>query len=354
MRKLIITVLLVLLFINFVYVLSGAYHLSLRSVDVYAIWMYKAKIFFVNDGAIIESLYQLEQGHPQYPILLSYFFYWIFKITGGVNEIFVFLLYPVIYVTILYLSYKVFRKVGISVTISLLFVYIYSMFGPLLAQAGRYHAGTADIFIVLINWLIVYLSLLFFTNKKKELLPVIIALLIGISSLIKLEGVFFVSVLLFLPMKFKAKSALIFIAVLPAILWQYIRSVYAIPTSFELEIPSVFQIIERSPEILYLTIKEMLNLNNWYIFWPMLFLVFIQGDSKNKFLYKILIPAATLSFLAFIAIYLASSIPPSLHTPSSIDRVLFQLSPFIFTSFVLQLNIFIQKKLPHDFSRNIF
>jgi hypothetical protein len=317
MRKLIITGLLVLLFINFLYVLSGAYHLSLRSVDVYAIWLYKAKMFFVNDGAIIESLYQLEQGHPQYPVLLPYIFYTIFNITGGVNEIFVFLLYPVVYVLILFLSFKVFRKVGISVIVSLMFVYIYSMFGPFLAQAGRYHAGTADIWIVLINWIIVYLSLLFFTNKNKEkvLLPVIIALLIGISSQIKMEGVFFVFVLLFLPMKFKTRSALIFIAVLPAILWQYVSNVYAIPTSFELGIPSVFQTIERSPEILYLTIKEMLNLNNWYIFWPLLLFVAIFSEHKSKFLTKIIYPAVLLSFTAFFAVYLASSIPPSHHVP---------------------------------------
>lgn len=187
MRKVAITFFVILLIVNFLYVLSGALNFSLRSIDVYSIWLYKAKAFFLL-GVSMDSISNWEFGHPQYPILLPLLFSGIYKLVNGVNEMLIFVIYPVIYSLILFIVYRLFRTLGLNVLLSLIAVYIYSMFGPLLAQGGRHHAGTADIWLVLFNWSIVYLALIFFRNKEKIYQPILITVLIAISSQIKAEG----------------------------------------------------------------------------------------------------------------------------------------------------------------------
>src|SRR3989337_4053195 len=111
MRKLIKIALLFLLFVNFFYVLSGAIHYPLRSIDVYSIWLLKAKAFWVSDGLPLEFLKSHLYSHPQYPILLPWLFYQLYKIVGGVKEMYVLALYPFIYLAILLVAYKFFLEI---------------------------------------------------------------------------------------------------------------------------------------------------------------------------------------------------------------------------------------------------
>ena len=89
MSKLTRNFLLVLIAINFAYLISGVIHFPLRSIDVYSIWMLKAKVFYLNEGIDWEFLKNTDYSHPQYPILLPFIFYQIFKIAGAFREIYV-------------------------------------------------------------------------------------------------------------------------------------------------------------------------------------------------------------------------------------------------------------------------
>jgi hypothetical protein len=196
MQRLISKIILFLIGLNFFYVLSGAIHYPLASIDVYSIWLLKAKAFYVYNGFPLEFLQNIGYSHPHYPVFLPWFFSLIYKIIGGVNEYYVLVLYPFVYLVILFLACRFFTKIGLSKTISLFFVYIYSMLSPLLAQGGRYHAGLADIVLVLLYWIGILVAYEIARKKGSNFVWVLV-LIVAIASQIKLEGVFFAWTILF-------------------------------------------------------------------------------------------------------------------------------------------------------------
>jgi hypothetical protein len=91
----------------------------------------------------------------------------------------------------------------------------------------------------------------------------------------------------------------------------------------------------------------MIKINNWYIFWPVLILAIILIKTKNAFLKKFVIPSFLMISALYFGVYLFSSINPAAYVPSSIDRVLIQISPYFFLWFAL----LIKEILPKRFSQ---
>jgi hypothetical protein len=334
MRTKIIAFLYLLIFINILYVLSGAFHTSLQSVDALGIWLFKAKAFFVEGGFPLHTLKNPDffLFHPQYPLLLPFLYSLVYSVLGRVWELPILLLYPLYYVGILFLVHAVLQRQGLTTLQSLVYTYIYSMFGPLLAAAGRMHAGEADILIVLFGWILVYfLQRTRPSNLSK--MAALMTILIIIASQIKMEGLFLSVVLLFLPIQWHRKVVYLFIAVLPSLFWRYTLSLFAIPSDFTFVIPSLWQLGERLWFILLLSGKEMLNVNNWYIFWP-LFWMSLQKE-KPSFFIDALQKICLLLAVGFIAVYVSVTTDVYAHIASSIDRVLFQLTPFLYPIFVM-------------------
>ncbi len=325
----------ILIAVNLIYVVSGVIHYPLRSIDVYAIWLFKAKAFYLQSGLPLPILQNPRYlySHPQYPLLLPLFFSKIYQLVGGVKEIYVLMLYPVIYLAILLLTYQVFRLVGLFPVPSLFFTYIYSMFSPLLAQAGRQHAGTADIILVLINWLAIYFLYKF--NQNRPLLTGwLIVILVMIGSQIKLEGLFLISLLIFLSNSWSQRFKYISLAALPFLAWQITRFSLAIPTDFSFAFPGAVELINRLFIVFAGLIKEMLNLKNWYIFWPLFVLAALLKPASSPYIRRIILPSLLVMSGLFTAVYLFATVNTSAYVSSSIDRILLQLSPFIFIIFV--------------------
>jgi hypothetical protein len=220
------------------------------------------------------------------------------------------------------------------------------MLSPFLAQGGRKHAGDADIFIVFVNWLALFLSYLFFKNKSYKILSLIIILAM-ISSQIKGEGIFLASIILFLPLTKKAKLLSLVISLIPFLIWRGVITYYKIPNDFYFLIPPLKEIVARIFEIPYYTLREMIKINNWYIFWPVFASLVILVRSKNNFINKFVLPSFGLTSLGFFAFYLLLSVSPTTYVPSSIDRILLQLSPFYFLWFV----VLVKEILPKRFSQ---
>lgn len=281
-------VFLVLIFINVIYVWSGATKFGAHSVDVYANWLLKAKVLYQNNGVIPRKIMdnpEYKSAHWQYPLYLPFSIYHLYNIFGF-NENIVYRIYPFIYTLILVLAYKNIR--------SLPLVYVYSMVGPLLAQGGRYHAGNADIWITLLGWLIVS-----FRQKKW-----LVALLVIVASMIKTEGVFWVVFLL--------DSPWLWLAVTPTIVWQILIKKYNLPSDFWMQFnPNIWGLLRG-------VLEEFLKIKNWYIIWPIFFL-----SMKKHPLWKPLL----MMLGGFGFIYLGTNIDTYAYVNSSFDRVLLQLSP---------------------------
>jgi len=342
MRKIIKIVIILFIFVNFLYAVSGAIHYPLQSIDVYAYWFLKAKSFYVNGILPLTNLNAYPYSHPQHPILLPVVVNFIYHIIGGVREIPVFLIYPFIYIAILFSAYKFFRKLGVNETVSLIVTYIYSMFSPLLAMAGRKHAGEADIFITLINWGVVHLVFNYLKDKKIKWL-IATSVLIMVASQIKTEGVITAVIFLFIPIARSRKAILLSISMLPAIIWNLIVIKAPLVRDFGWMLPSVLSIVKRIGEVFYYTLVEMANVRNWYIFWPIFWMSFLIGQRKNQLILKV----ATNTVLAISAFYLVnfvfSTFTPLEYVPGAMDRILIQFSPFILGSFALKLEVYLAK-----------
>src|SRR3989344_8477288 len=127
-------------------------------MDAIGIWFFKAKAFYIEQGFPNNFLHKAEYAysHQRYPLGVPLAIFIFYQLLGGINEHLVLVAYPVIYCLILFLAYKTLRKHA-NTTSSLIFVYIYSMLSPLVAAGGRILAGNADIFLVLIEWIIIYI-----------------------------------------------------------------------------------------------------------------------------------------------------------------------------------------------------
>lgn len=335
MRKIITTFLILLIFVNFLYVFSGALNLGLRSYDAYTIWVYKGKSLFLYEENLLKVINSDEflANHKHYPIFLPYFFVFLFKIFNSSSDLVILLIYPYIYLLILFLNYKNFRTINISRNFSLLVIYIMSMMGPMLAQGGREHAGNADIILTLLYSIFLYV---FLNIKNKNYLAVILVVLIIISSMIKLEGLFLVSFLLFLPIKLKNKMFFMLFSLIPFVFWQLFVKYFGITANFGYVLYNPIQILSRSVQLLGQVVMEMIKLSNWYIFWPIFWILIIF--KKNKYLKTSFYLSLILIIFLFASAYIFSTIEIQKYAYSSLDRIMLQLLPFIFIIFADRLN----------------
>lgn len=293
-------ILIILILINIVYVGSGAVKFGAQSIDVYANWLFKAKALYVYRGRIPEEIWEnfdYRSAHWQYPPLWPAAVWQIYELWGFDEQV-IYLIFPVIYALVLLLAYANLRKTGLSQINSLGLTYVYSMMGPLLAQGGRYHPGNADILITLLGWLIVY----FRRNK------LLVAVLVMTASLTKTEGVFWVA--------FLFKSCWLIAGIFPALVWQWWIRRAGIGSDFGLTVN--FDISRRIWELFRGVFEELVNFRNWYILWPVFFLVAVKHG-----LWKPLL----IMLIGFSLVYLSTNIETYAYVHSSFDRVLLQVSP---------------------------
>jgi hypothetical protein len=331
MRKIIYWGLMLLICVNFFYVVSGVINEPIKSIDVISIWLYKAKGFYFENGDVFGFLSNLKYSHPQYPILMPFIYYQIFKVIGSVNEIYILGIYPFLYLLTLFLSFRTMVLLKCNNILSLTFTYIYSMFPPLLAMGGRFHAGEADIFIIIAYWFVIIFSYKYIHDKKWKWL-FLITFATAIVSNIKMEGLFLSMVFFILPIPKRKKLIFTILSSVPFAVWSLVRIESGIVSDLGFIFPG-FDIFNRIYLITVITLKEMVKINNWYIFWLVFaFGLFIKGNAVN-FIKIFIQPLLILLIIMYFANYTFSSISPEVYVPSSIDRVLMQLSPLYFTIF---------------------
>jgi len=346
MLKIVKYLLLVLILLNIVYAISGAYFYPLASIDTIGIWLLKAKFFYLSHGFPLELLKNTTflYSHPHYPLLLPFVISVFYFLLGGINEQLIVFIYPLAFVAVLFILYKLLKEVKMGQILALTFVYIYSMLSPLLAQAGRKHAGEADIFILLANLLVVFIALKVFKNKTKNLGVFLIVFIIMIASQIKVEGIFLIITLIFLPLPKKTRLIAGVISLIPFLIWNFAASYLRIPSDLYFVIPSLQEIFLRIIAISHYVILEMIKANNWYLFWPIFLISIYLIKIKNDFLKRFVIPSFLVISALYFCVYLFSSLNPAEYVPSSIDRVLIQISPYFFLWFALLIKEALSKR----------
>ncbi|KKT58520.1 MAG: hypothetical protein UX91_C0006G0058 [Candidatus Amesbacteria bacterium GW2011_GWB1_47_19] len=326
-----------LLGINLAYVISGVRSYPLNSVDVYGIWMFKAKAWYLHQGFPLADLTNpvYSYSHPQYPLLLPYLFVNLFRLAGSYREMAVLAVYPLVYALILLMVYRVLLHLEFSRPAGLFFTYIYSMLSPLLAQAGRKHAGNADIIICALYWLAI---LLFFRLYRRGpvLLGWLLTLLVIVSSQIKIEGAFLAVLIIFIPVRFRFRLGWLILIGLPAVAWYLAQRSFGIIPDYFVFLPSVTVLLSRSVIIFQGVLRHMLNFRNWYIFWPLFWLILpIHTSNSRDYLRitnRVLLSVTGLFFIN----YLFSTISTAGYVSSTADRLMLQVSPFFYPLFAVK------------------
>ena len=325
-----------LLLLNMAYVISGVRRYPMNSIDVVGIWLLKAKAMF-SEKKIVTSVLKnpkYSYSHPQYPPSLPFLGWGVYESGGRIDERRVLLIYPAVYAAILTLTYGVMRKLNWGQTESLALTYMYSMFSPLLAQAGRKQAGNADIWLSLIYWAMLFL---FFAGKTGKLRRVV-ALLSGAAALIKTEGILSAAAILFIPGKRNDKLIWTAAALAPFVLWEGAKKIWGIEADYGLHWPGAGGGASRAAAVVLGTAKEMANVRNWYVFWPVMVLATAGGKVKER-PRQFALPVLLIMAAGMWGIYTMGEIPVGDYFSGSTDRLLLQLSPFWWTVFAEYLKV---------------
>jgi len=336
MRKLIFWAFFFLILVNVVYVFAGVHNFPLHSVDAYSDWMLKAKVLYLSR----EFPYSFFQNwkymasHMQYPILLPTFISFLYTLFGFYDHA-VLYLYPLVYAIILLLCWKTLRALQTHSHIAIACVYIYSMLSPLLAQGGRAHAGNADIVLVLLEWCVVYVISKLVLSKQMLLFLLV---LVMIASQIKSEGIFLAYIFLFLPLRTISKRILFASALIPFIAWTVFTHTYQFAADLVYRPVPISEFLLRSGTIMYGYLLELVNYKNWYIFWLVCIGALFVPYSIHPKIKTVFLPTAMLILCSVMGSYLfahfaRTDIHILRYVTSSADRVLFQLTPWIFPYF---------------------
>ena len=309
-----------LLIINIAYAVVGVWRYGSQHIDAYGIWMLKAKAIQLEGGIPLKLLRDpaYSYSHQTYPLLVP------FMLSLGEWTLW---LYPVAYVAILLLLYRILRNESHSHMSALGWTTAVSFMGPLIAQGGRMHAGLADIWITLCVALCVV-----FVQRKQWWAVVGVVM---IASMIKTEGIF---LLAFLLVQDRTSSWLLryIVAIVPFMIWQVAVRMWALPSDVMFGLPGFAELFHRLVIVVVGVGKEMVNWRNWYVMWGIFWLNLIcrgrscasprqpQGiaptdDNWGRILGIIV--------MGYGAVYLFADMDTAGYVASSVDRIMLQLLP---------------------------
>lgn len=326
--KLVDKILIFFIITLFLFVLLESIIRPVTAWDGWASWLLRAKIFFI-DGSIRSDVFSYIPS--EYPLLASLMSTFIYIFLGVVDDRTVLLLYPAFYIFLSMLFYFSSRRL-LGNTSALFFTFLLISTQNVIRHSGRYEAGQADL---IQGFYIFASSLLFVVYLRSKSLGnmILLQIFLGITSLIKNEGVSFViftQVLLaiFLLRKKLYKHFFSFLFwIIPFVDWQLFKFFHQLPKAPSY-LHSSFH-LERLPLILEEFTREFFNIQNWNLLWPVFFLsffVFLFSSKRNIYtlaLYLLIF----LQLWVYMGIFFFTSPNPALHIPNVADRALLHLAP---------------------------
>jgi hypothetical protein len=187
------------------YAFFSALLMPLRGWDAWAIWFFKAKVFFAEGKVAASFLADNSYGnlHLDYPLLMPLIGSWVYIVLGSVNEVLVKGLFPVQFVSMLALFYFILSRKAPRGA-SLLFTALLSLTPLLMTQAGGLpvalgglndgdYVGYVDITIALFMMGAAGFIYLYMLERKPPYLYLSAAFL-GFGAWTKNEGLTFIFV----------------------------------------------------------------------------------------------------------------------------------------------------------------
>ncbi len=335
--------LVLLIFLLILYVLFEAQLRPLYAWDGWSIWLYKAKIFFIDQGINPSHTVYFQNS---YPYLLNLIIAFIYNIIGYVDDKSVLLLYPFFYISTGTLLFSSLQKC-IGTTKALVFTFIFFSTQNVIRHAGRWEAGYADLplgyfifssVLLLINYL----------SKKSQNILILLNLFLLMTSSIKNEGFYFsiiIEIILLIAIVKSKKIKNIFfqlIWLVPILIWEIYKKIYNSYPDYLFDKTIIHP--TRIFVIIFYMLKESLNIQNWNILWVLFgiaFAVFLFNFKKSLLLLVYCI--IFLQLLLYIAAFMLSPYDPKIHIPNVMDRLFLHIVPLAL--FASALAIYSKQKL---------
>ncbi len=308
----------------------------LSAWDGFAIWLVKSKMFFI-DGFVNPMVYFVLKDSYPYVVNLSGTF--IYEVLGKVDDTSVLLLFYGFYLFLFLIFFSVLRE-KIGTKKSFLFSFLLISTQNVIRHGGRFEAGYADLTLGFYIFVSYYLLRNYLKHRRLSNL-IILQIILGITSLIKVEGLTFCLIVngvvlheLFIKQKRIKEFFFSLLWMLPALDWQIFKTQNHMNfTLYENPHLNFYRI----PAILFEMGREFINIQNWNLLWIIFFItiiyVFIRKQLKSVVLLLI-----TAQIVVYFLVFIISPNEPNIHVRGVFNRLLLHVVPlavyFIAVSFI--------------------
>jgi hypothetical protein len=302
--------------------------------DGWAIWLLKSKIFFI-DGKIIPSV--LDYVRSDYPLVVSLLGTFIYLLLGHADDTAVLLAFFAFYLFIGILFFSVIKE-KFGTTYALFMTFILLTLQNLIRHGGRYEVGQAD--LALGYYIFISATLLLDYIKKQEVKTLILLnIFLGITGLVKFEGIPFVlavqAIITYFILKEKRYKRLFwaFLWMMPIVEWELFKRINGISVGYFLahRLEFLFSKILSSTIGIF---KELFNVKSWNFLWiTYLFTFFFRIKNSNLLVLNILILFQVFTY-TMLYFFTSGNSPES-----SVERLLVHVAPLV----MLYLSIFIKE-----------
>lgn len=321
-------ILLGLILLLTVYVGFEAQLRPLSGWDGWAIWVIKGKMFYI-DGFVNPQVYHiLKEG---YPFVVNLTISFIYLVLGGANDKVMLLLFYIFYLLVSLQFFNISRDY-IGKTKALFFTFLLMSLQNMIRHGGRYEAGYADLAMGYYIFLSVSLLIEYIKLKNYKLL-ILLSIFLGITRLIKDEGLVFglvIQAILVYYTILKVRNikhfALSLIWLIPLIDWQIFKYRHNINYTLYNKVNPHW---ERIGSIIQEISRELISIKNWNLLWSSFILV-ILINCINKMRHFMIIYGIIFSqLIIYVGVFVISPYEPTIHVPNVIDRLFLHLAPLV-------------------------
>lgn len=302
--------------------------------DGWAIWLLKSKIFFIDKEIIPGALAYVKSG---YPLIISLLGTFVYIILGKVNDTAVLLASFSFYLFLGILFFGIIKR-RFGTAYALLMTFLLLATQNLIRQGGRMEVGQADLALGYYFFICVSLLLAYLKDKNFRTLT-LLNIFMGITALIKFEGLpfvlaieFIILFVIFTKKSYKHLIAMLF-WVVPVVDWQVYKAVSGLPAASFYN--NVFNFSPGKTLSIFIDVfKELINVKSWNLLWITYFLSLGTLLYKKSSEYIVLNSLICFQLVVYLLIYIFSTV---FAPDSSLERLLVHVAPLAMLSLAFLL-----------------
>ncbi len=337
---------------------TNAAQYPFTSYDGRAIWSYKAKVLFYEDTVFTEAFTDplRVHYHRDYPLMIPFAEYVIYRIVGDIGERQVRLLFSATFVFTVLFIYGGLRRLGIKSLLAILaaFFYCATPFRDDWSErdGGALNSGAVDLPLAFFA-LVSIVSYLLWWRERKHWQWVVGVLFSAFCFMIKKEGLVIFAVTsaangvmaLFSGSEFRKKNilAVIGFAVLTLVVASpWFMVVKQLPNYYDEDYAEMFNaevlttMHTRLNVIFYTLNKEIWNVEKWNLYWVALVLCFpffvFGWFSRREYYLDVILIAWMMSYLF---VYMVSPLNLVYHLNTSTSRLASHFLPVVLFRLIL-------------------